>query len=92
LITKFLIVGKQVFLQSKAPTSHEDQGTALELLLPLEDYWKLTEKLKSVTFLLASGETQNEISTVLKEVFKICSKYAVAEKDRLWLHAKLKEP
>jgi hypothetical protein len=86
-----LIVGKQVFLQSKAPSSHEDQGTAIELMLPLEDYWKLSEKLKSATYLLASGETQNEVSTVLKDVYKICARYAVAEKDRLWLHAKIRE-
>lgn len=91
MITKFLVVGKQVYLQSKAPASHEDSGVSLELLLPLEEYWKLEEKLKAVTFMQASGELSQEIGTVMKEAYRICAKFAVSEKDRVWLMAKLKE-
>jgi len=91
MITKFLIVGKQVLLQSKAPTTHEDIGNVIELLMPLDEYWQLEETLKMATFLQASGETNNEVMATLRKALKICSKYAVTEKDREWLHVRLAE-
>ena len=91
MITKFLIVGKQVLLQSKAPTTHEDVGTIIELLMPLDQYWKLEDTLKMSTFMQASGETASDVMATMRTAFGICARYAVNEKDREWLHARITE-
>jgi len=80
-----LIFGKTLYIHSKRPDPQANEGTNFELLMPLEDYWKVQELLKRSDHLSASDASKPEITQVHNEIFKVCAPFAVHEKDRLWL-------
>ena len=88
MIKKFLVVGKQVYLQTKRPELMNEQNTVIELLLPIEEYWKVESKLKHTNYLQASSEPQGEVVGSMRDLFKLCAPYAVLEKDRMWLYGR----
>lgn len=92
MIRKYLICGKKnIYLQSKVIDSYAEIGRVVELLLPVQDYWTLTDEIAEVNYLLASGEGTVEIARTYKKVLHISSKFAVKEQDRLWLYAAKKD-
>jgi hypothetical protein len=91
MIKKFLIVGKNLYLQTKQPKSYEELGTLVELKLPIEEYWSLRNEFEKLEYLEAAGEIRTEVSSQKRTVLKICSKWALSEKDRNWLFNLLKE-
>ncbi len=91
MIKKYLIVGKQVYLQTKKPESAGEQTTTIELLLPVEQFWQIEERLRITHYMQASAEPHGEVVGSLRDLFKLCAPYAVAEKDRTWLYARAAE-
>lgn len=64
----------------------------IELSIPLEDYWELEKDLKEANYLMASGESSAEINNAFRRILQQSIKHAVKEKDRAWLHEKLRTP
>ncbi len=62
----------------------------IELSMPLEEYWELEKDLKEANYLLASGEPTAEINTAYRRILQQSLKHAVKEKDRAWIHEKLR--
>jgi hypothetical protein len=91
MIKKFLIVGKNLYLQTKQPKSAEELGTLIELKLPIEEYWGLRNEFEKLEYLVAAGEIKTEIGSQKRNVLTICSKWALSEKDRNWLFNLLKQ-
>lgn len=86
MIKKVLVVGKNnIYITTKKPDAHLDQGHAIEVEMPVEEYWKLEEILKQALYLQSAGESGSDIFSQYKRVFNICAIYAVNEKDRTWL-------
>lgn len=62
----------------------------IELSMSIEDYWKLENDLKEANYLMASGESSAEVSIAFRRILQQSLKHAVKEKDRNWIHEKLR--
>ena len=91
MIRKFLICGKQVYLQNKKMESFNEIGTVVELIMPIEKFWEAEELMKTANYLLASGEPGSDVIAAYKKVFVLCAPFAVTEKERFWLYDKAKD-
>ncbi|MES2743852.1 MAG: hypothetical protein V4655_00435 [Bdellovibrionota bacterium] len=91
MIRKYLVCGKrQVFLQSKNSEAHADIGKVVELLLPINDFWKLENEIRKINYLTASDAPGVDVSGQLKKIFKASYNFAVIEADRQWIHERKK--
>ena len=63
-----------------------ETSQVIEILMPIEVYWKTRDVLKDADYNSASGEDFNSINELHRKVFAELKKYAVHEKDRIWLH------
>lgn len=89
MISKFLIVGKQLYFStSKANYDHDDEVRVVELLLPIELYWESLDLIKRLEYLISSGEEPIDIKELYRKFFKSIAPYAIIEKDRNWLYEK----
>jgi len=86
LIRKYRVAGKQVYLTSTKREGSGDGSHVSEILMPVEVYWKIRDVLKDADYGMAAGEDANSISELHRKVFAELKKYAVHEKDRVWLH------
>jgi hypothetical protein len=78
-------------LASKAPDTHLDLGTPVELEMPLESYWKLEEILKEFAYLQSSNENPTELAKMSKKIFRHSAPFIVTERSRIWMQEKLNE-
>lgn len=85
MIRKFMIIGRQFYLQSDLPDAPGEQSRPVELLLPVDDLWKLNKMLKEVDYLMASNEPKGDIQVARNRILDFIQPFAIAEKDRLWL-------
>jgi hypothetical protein len=85
MIRKFIIVGRQLYLQNEHPEALDDNNKPVELLLPVDELWKLNKMLKETDYLLASNEPRGDIKIARNKILDFVQPYAVAEKDRMWL-------
>lgn len=77
------------YLASQKPTEHlSDDEKIIELLMQIEDFWKVDALLKQIHYHITNGESISEIQSLYKKIFKICAKYAISEQDRKWLYNK----
>ena len=63
-------------------------GPVVELLLPIDDWWKLEEELKVANYLIAAGESTADVGASYKKIYAICAQYAIRESERKWLYDK----
>ena len=65
----------------------DEQGTIynIDIMMPLQEYWKLLDLIKKADFLLASKEQMADIQAIYRRIFKLVAPYSVFETDRLWL-------
>ncbi len=82
MIKKVLVFGKQVYMVSQKPDASAEQGAMVDLLMPVETYWKAEELLNQMNYLQASGETQSEIFAVIRKLIQLCLPYVQTEKSR----------
>ena len=62
----------------------------MELLLPIDDWWKLDDELKNANYLIATGESTADVGSSYKRIYAICAQYAIREVERKWLYEKSK--
>lgn len=91
MIKKYLVCGKNIFLQGKNMESYKDLGKVVEVNFPLERYWEAEKLLKDLNFMVASGEAASEILAATKKLLLFCAPYGAMEKDRNWLYEKANE-
>ena len=84
MIRKFMVNGRHTFLSAKRYESDEDTYV-LELLMPVEVFWKAEGVVKHCDYLLANSEDRVAINDEYRKLYKIVLPYAVHEKDRVWL-------
>ncbi len=80
-----------MYFATQRPEAREEGVQVVELEMPIDDYWKALDIINEITFLQASGEPPSELSTRLKQVFKLSAPHAVFEKHRTWLIEKVNE-
>ncbi len=90
MIRKYLVVGRHVYISSKKKESKDETVRELEVFLPIEVFWKVEKILKDADYLIASGDENVSVQETYKLVLKKVSSFAVSEKDRAWLHDKVK--
>ena len=90
MIRKFLICGKQVFLSSKRLDDPASKTPVLELLLPITLFWDVEKLLQRIDYLSAAGEDQVLVHEHVRKIYKKVVKYAVLEKDRIFLQDKVR--
>ena len=91
MIRKYLVCGKQLYIQSKKFDALQEIGQIVELFMPIEKYWEAEDLMKNANYLLASGEPNSDIVAAYKKVFALCAPFAVTEKERIWLYDKSKD-
>ena len=79
-----------MYLRSANNDTPQEGEVIIEVNMPLADYWKLSEHVKELAYLRASGEPSGDVTEVIQKIFKICRKFAAREKDRVWLSGKVK--
>ena len=89
MIRKWIIVGRQIYLQNDHPEGVDEENKPIELLMPVEVLWKLDKMLKDADYLLASNEPRCDIEISKNRIIDFIQPYAVAEKDRMWLIGKI---
>lgn len=90
MIRKFLVCGKQIFLSSKKLEDTAAKTPVLELLLPITLFWEVEKVLQRIDYLIAAGEDPVLVNEQVRKIFKKVVKYVVLEKDRVFLHDKLR--
>lgn len=88
MIQKVLVCGKQVYMASQKPDSSAEPGVIVDLLMPIEAYWKAEEFLNQMNYLQASGETVSEINAVIRKIIALCIPYVMNEKSHKLLSDK----
>lgn len=86
MIHKFLIVGKQVMFSSVKLEDEHQSLYNIDLLMPLDVYWEISELLRLSNYLYASDEQMADIHEIYKEIFRKSAPHAVFENDRTWLY------
>lgn len=89
MIRKYLVIGRQIQMSSKRNERKEENLRELEVLMPIETYWKIEKILKDTDYMIASGEDNVAIQDTYKRIFRLIVAYAVTEKDRAWLNDKI---
>lgn len=91
MIRKYLICGKrQVFLQSKNSEVHAEIGKVIELLLPIQDFWKLENEVEKINYLTASDAPNVDVGGQFKRIMAASHSFAVLEADRSWINVRKK--
>lgn len=89
MIRKFLVCGKQLFLASKKVEESGPRTPTVELLMPIKLFWDIQQILKQIDYSVASGEDPVLITELYRKVYTKVAKYAVTEKDRVFLYEKI---
>ena len=90
MIRKYLVVGRHIYISSKKREAKDDTLRELEVFLPIEVFWKVEKILSQADYLIATGDENVSVQETYKRVLAAVSGYAVSEKDRAWLHDKVK--
>ncbi len=88
MIRKYLVCGKQLFLASKKLEDSNSKSPVVELLIPLTLLWEIERLVQRIDYLVASNEDPVLISDLMKKVYRKVVKYAVFEKDRVFIFDK----
>ncbi|MFW7382060.1 MAG: hypothetical protein ACOH5I_24860 [Oligoflexus sp.] len=90
MIRKYLICGNpsQVFLQSKNTDAYYELGRVIELIMPIREFWGLSEQIKTIHYMVSANESTTEVATAYKKLMKSSAPFAVREEDRVWLYDK----
>jgi hypothetical protein len=93
LIRKYLVrSNKQVYLSaSKSDVRMTEETEVVELLLPVESLWEVEKLMDSTLYMLSTRESQSDLVRTYKEIFRLCSKYTVHERDRVSLLSRANE-
>ena len=86
---KFLVCGKQLFLASKKLEETGARTPTVELLMPIKLFWDVEKLLKQIDYAIAAGEDPVLINELCRKVYTKVAKYAVSEKDRVFLYDKV---
>lgn len=89
MIRKFLVCGKQLFLASKKLEESGARTPTVELLMPIKLFWDVEKLLKQIDYSIAAGEDPVLINELYRKVYTKVAKYAVTEKDRVFLYDKV---
>ncbi len=57
--------------------------------MPIKLFWDIEQLLKRIDYLVASGEDPVLINEIYRKVYVKVAKYAVHEKDRIFLYDKV---
>lgn len=90
MIKKYLVVGRQIFISSKKQEGKDEKIRELEILMPIETFWKIEKMLKEADYLIATGNEKVSVQETYKKIITAVAPYAVSEKDRVWLYDKAK--
>lgn len=89
MIRKCLVVSSHIHLQNDTPESLDDNIKYIDLLLPVEDLWKLKKQIKKLDYLVASNEPSGDVKICKSQIYNFIQPHAVQETDRNWLLARV---
>lgn len=89
MIRKYLVVGKQIYMSSKRQEKKDESLRELEVLLPIETFWKIEKILKESDYMIASGDDHVAVQDTYRRIFSLIVAFAVSEKDRAWLNERI---
>lgn len=78
-----------MFLQNDMPETLDEEVKPVELLMPVEELWRLTKMLKEFDYLVASNEPAGDVNISKGQIYEFIQPYAVQEKDRNWLISRI---
>lgn len=71
-----------MYVASQPPDPHLELGQAIEILMPIKVYWDVQKVQKKIDFLHASGSTQAENNSELKNLLSLIAPWIVDETKR----------
>ncbi|MBC7660794.1 MAG: hypothetical protein H7249_13945 [Chitinophagaceae bacterium] len=88
MIRKFLVCGKkQILLQSRNQDALADLGRVVEVILPIDMFWKIESEVKKLDYLLSSDSQDVDLGHQYRRIIKLVTIYAASQLDRDWLYA-----
>jgi hypothetical protein len=89
MIHKYLLLGKLVSLSSVKVENPEEKNSAVELQLPLEVFWGVSEQLQRATLLLVQGAPGADVQKLYQQVYATVIPYTVNEAERASLRKRM---
>lgn len=93
MIHRFLVItSKRLFFSTnKADFEDKSKFVLINLKMPLDVFHKAEEKLKDLDYRSTTNILPSELKSAFKELFQDLSKFALNEKDRVWLFEQSKK-
>lgn len=86
MIRKYLVISNRISLASTKRDTIQGTGPLIELLMPIDVYWKFEEEFKQYDMMASDGDDTMILAEFNKKLLKLMIPYTVNEKERLWLH------
>ena len=87
MIQRFLVISQNRIFFSTSKTDFEESPKVklVELLMPIDVFYDAEKHIKKLDFLHTQNSLQMEIKEGIKRLFFTLNRFAVQEKDRIWL-------
>ena len=89
MIHKYLLLGKPVSLSSVKVENPEEKHSAIELHLPLDVFWTVSQQLQQASFLLSQDAPSVDVQKIYQQVYTQVFAFAVNETERASLRKRM---
>lgn len=89
MIHKYLLLGRSMSLSSIRVENPEERHGSIELVLPLDVFWQVSESLQRSNFLLSQDAPVADVQKLYQKIYAEVFPYAANENERALLQKRM---